>query len=617
MHCSTLLSDCSWSMQGHSFSQDFRVLSLQSYDMVLGMDWLEHFSPMKVHWGNKWMPIPYQESSVLLQGLTSSVPDDLVVQILSVQSKEEKPDSTLPSEIQELLVEFAIVFSTPTELPPSRECDHTIPLVAGARPVNVRPYRYPPALKDEIERQVTEMLQQGIIQPSVYPFSSPVLLVKKKDGSWRLCVDYRYLNALTIRGQFPIPVFDQLMDELYGASWFSILDLWAGYHQIKLKTGEEYKTAFQTHNGHFEFKVMVFGLCGGPATFQGAMNKVLAPLRKCVIVFFDDILVYSGSFQDHIIHLRQVLSLLAAGKWHVKLSKCNFAQRQISYMGHVISDKGVATDATKVEAVLNWPTPSNVKELRSFLGLAGYYRRFVKNFDVTAKPLTDLLKKHALFVWTQNQQIAFATLQQALVTAPVLALLDFTKPFCIETDAYHNGVGAILLHDGHPLAFISRPLGPKSQGLSTYEKEYLAILMAIEQWRPYLLHQEFVIFTDQKSLIHLSEQRLNTAWQQKVFTKLLGLQYKIIYKQGSDNRVADTLSRRAHATYLCMAISTSVPQWCEEIITGYSSDPATLQLLSMLAVTPSSVPNFTLEGGLIRFKNRIWLGLILLSIRKC
>lgn len=166
-----------------------------------------------------------------------------------------------------------------------------------------------------------------------------MLLVKKKDGSWRFCVDYRYLNALTVRGQFPIPVFEQLMDELCGASWLSILDLWAGYHQIKLKTGEEYKTAFQTHHGHFEFKVMAFGLCGGPATFQGAMNTVLAPLlRKCVIVFFDDILVYSTSIQDHLIHLLQVLSLLAAGHWHVKLSKCHFAQRQISYLGHVISE---------------------------------------------------------------------------------------------------------------------------------------------------------------------------------------------------------------------------------------------------------------------------------------
>jgi len=232
MHCSALVPACTWIMQGHSFSQDFRVLSLQSYDMVLGMDWLEKFSPMKVHWGSKWMLIPHQGSSVLLQGITAHPPEELVVELLSVQLQDNQstqPD--LSPEIKQLLTDFEVVFSTPTKLPPSRECDHTIPLVAGARPVNVRPYRYPPALKDEIERQVADMLNQGIIQPSSSPFSSPVLLVKKKDGSWRFCVDYRYLNALIVRGQFPIPVFDQLMDELYGASWFSILDLWAGYHQ--------------------------------------------------------------------------------------------------------------------------------------------------------------------------------------------------------------------------------------------------------------------------------------------------------------------------------------------------------------------------------------------------
>ena len=181
------------------------------------------------------------------------------------------------------------------------------------------PIGTPPALKDEIEKQVQDMLDKGLIQPSSSPFSSPLFLVKKKDGSWRPCVDYRYLNALTVRGKFPIPIFDELVDELAGASWFSTLDLNSGFHQIRMKAGEEFKTAFQTHFGHFEFKVMSFGLCGAPATFQGAMNCTLKPLlRKCVLVFFDDILVYSHSFEDHLSHLREVLQLLAHDKWQVK-----------------------------------------------------------------------------------------------------------------------------------------------------------------------------------------------------------------------------------------------------------------------------------------------------------
>lgn len=212
---------------------------------------------------------------------------------------------------------------------------------------------------------------------------------------------------------------------------------------------------------------MAFGLCGAPATFQGAMNTTLAPLlRKCVIVFFDDILIYSATFEDHLTHLQQVLSLLQKESWFVKRSKCKFAQREISYLGHVISDKGVATDNTKVEAVLSWPTPINIKELRSFLGLAGYYRKFVKHFAVLAKPLHQLLKKGMLFIWTSGHEEAFHSLKQALSLALVLAIPNFTKTFCLETDACKNGVGAILLQDGHPLAFISKPLGVKTQGLS-------------------------------------------------------------------------------------------------------------------------------------------------------
>jgi hypothetical protein len=214
-------------------------------------------------------------------------------------------------------------------MPPVRSCDHVIPLVSGASPVNIRAYRYPPTLKDEIERQVRDMLDKGFIQPSTSPFSSPVLLVQKKDGTWHFCVDYRYLNALTIKSVYPILVFDQLVDELGSAAWFSILDLHSGYHQIRLQSGEEFKTAFSTHAGHYEFTVVPFGLSGAPGTFQGAMNSTLAPLlKKCVVVFFDDILIYSRTYEEHIEHLRAVLTLLEKDHWIVKLTKCRFAQKK-------------------------------------------------------------------------------------------------------------------------------------------------------------------------------------------------------------------------------------------------------------------------------------------------
>lgn len=215
------------------------------------------------------------------------------------------------------------------------------------------------------------------------------------------------------------------------------------------------------------------------------------------------------------------------------------------------------------------------------MGLAGFYRRFVRHFAVIAKPLTNLLKKGALFVWTADHQLAFDTLKGAMSSAPVLALPDFTKPFVIETDASQNGIGTVLIQQGHPLAFISKPLGPRTQGLSTYEKEYLAILLAVEHWRSYLQLAEFLIFTDQRSLIHLNEQRLHTSWQQKVFTKLLGLHYRVVYKKGMENCVADALSCRPHVEQSCLAMSMSVPQWCDTIVQGYQHDPQAQEYIAV------------------------------------
>jgi len=215
---------------------------------------------------------------------------------------------------------------------------------------------------------------------------------------------------MTVKSVYPIPIFEQLVDELGSASWFSIIDLYSGYHQIRLQPGEEFKTAFSTHDGHFEFSVVPFGL-----TFQGAMNTTLSPLlRRCVVVFFDDILVYSNSYEEHLQHLRQVLQLLANDKWVVKLKKCQFAKQTIRYLGHILSSRGVQTDPTKIEAVLSWPTPANVRELRGFLGLGGFYRKFVRHFAIIARPLTNLLKKNTLFVWTDEHQQAFQALQQAV-----------------------------------------------------------------------------------------------------------------------------------------------------------------------------------------------------------
>ncbi|KAM0929344.1 hypothetical protein ACQ4PT_001454 [Festuca glaucescens] len=619
------INNCKWECQGSSFHTDLRVLPLQCYDIILGMQWLEGLGLMTHHWAEKWFEFDHQGTKCKLQGIrpnteqceTISVEElhtlqrqDSVYYMVELYTvSDTTSQSTVPHIVAMVLKTYEEVFAEPKGLPPHRSFDHTIPLLPGASPVNLRPYRYSPMQKNEIEKQIRELLAQGVIRPSSSPFASPVLLVGKKDLSWRLCVDYRHLNAITVKNKYPLPVIDELLDELAGAKWFTSLDLRSGYHQIRMAECDEYKTAFQTHHGHFEYRVMPYGVTGGPATFQGVMNAILAPfLRQSVLVFVDDILIYSKTLADHAQHLQAVLEILAKNELKVKRSKCNFAKQEIQYLGHVISASGVSTDQGKIKPILQWQPPENVKELRWFLGMTGYYRKFIRGYGVISKNLTGLLKKGVPYTWTSATEESFQALKNALSSAPVLALPDFSKTFIIETDACSRGVGAVLLQEDHPLAFISKALGPRHLGLSTYEKECLAILMAVDKWRSYLQHGEFIIRTDQRSLMHLDDKRLTTSWQHKALTKMLGLQYKIIYKKGVDNRVADALSRHIHGdTEELQVISACRPIWLEAVELGYTKDSEATQRLAQLALS-SPIGNYTLHKGLIRYKGRIWVG---------
>ncbi|GKB97942.1 putative mitochondrial protein [Tanacetum coccineum] len=312
---------------------------------------------------------------------------------------------------------FAIVFEEPKELPLLRSHDHTIPLLPNTSPINIRPYKHPPNYKDTIKLMVKELLEASVITNSQSSFSSPIVMVKKKDGSWTMCIDYRQINEYTVKNKFPIPVIEELLNELNGAKVFSMLDLRLRYHQIRMNEVDIHKTAFRTHEGHYEFLVMPFGLTNAPATFQSLMNLVFKPfLRKFVLVFFDDILVYSHNEADHLEHLREVLEVMQKHTLFSKLHKCNFGVNKVDYLSHVITTEGVITDPTKIKAMVKWPVPQTVKQLRGFFGLTGYYKRFVKHY--------------------------------AIIT-PVLALPNFQKVFVVETDASGLGIGAVLQQERH------------------------------------------------------------------------------------------------------------------------------------------------------------------------
>ncbi|XP_008239126.1 PREDICTED: uncharacterized protein LOC103337735 [Prunus mume] len=544
------------------YTSDMFALPLGGCDIVLGVQWLRTLGPilwdferltMKFWHGNEQIclssskpqppqPISCQQMDKLLHSGCYGV-ILCAVECENMAKPAEDLSSPQQHELQALLDSFSAVFGTPTTLPLVREHDHRIPLISGCKPPSIRPYAYGPLQKSEIEKCVKELLDSGFIRNSHSPFSSPVLLVKKKDSTWRMCMDYRQLNEFTIKDKYPIPLIDDLLDELHGAKYFSKLDLRNGYHQIRVHLEDIEKTAFRTHEGHYEFLVMPFGLTNAPATFQGLMNAIFRNcLRKFVLVFFDDILVYSTSWSDHLRHLHTVLEILKHHQLFVKMSKCAFGVSTIEYLGHIVSRQGVSADPSKLNAVADWPVPTSVKSLRGFLGLTGYYRKFIPHYGRESFPLTQLTKKDG-FLWTPEATAAFHRLKELMLSPRVLALLDFTKPFIIESDASGSGIGAVLQQEGRPIAFTSKTLGPRNQALSTYEREMMAIVHAIKKWHHYLQGRHFIIKTDHHSLKYFLNHKAHTPFQQKWVTKLLGYDYEIHYRQGSDNKAADALSR--------------------------------------------------------------------------
>ncbi|CAH9084460.1 unnamed protein product [Cuscuta epithymum] len=583
--------------------QDFYILNLGGTDLVLGMEWLTSLGDVEINFQKQtinWKSSGHNHSvqgdpklssmEVSLKTLTQIIQDNgdgyLIYYEGSLMQMEKGKD--MDCIWKEILAEFPEITQPLEGLPPSRSCDHSINIQEGANIPNIRPYRYPQYQKTEIERIIQEMLSSGIIQPSNSPYSSPILLAKKKDGGWRFCGDYRALNRITIPDKFPIPIIDELLDELGGARIFSKLDLKSGYHQIRMKEEDRKKTAFRTHEGHYEYLVMPFGLTNAPSTFQALMNQVLRPfLRKSALVFFDDILIYSKSIEEHQKHLRDVLSALEKNQLKINLKKCSFGQSKLVYLGHIIFGQGVSADPEKIEAMLQWPAPKDLKGLRGFLGLTGYYRKFVKGYSKIAFPLTNLLKKDN-FHWDLKAEQAFVELKIIMTTLPVLATPDFNKMFVIETDASGTGLGAVLMQDGRPVSYMSKELSTRNQNKSIYERELMAVVLAIQKWRPYLLGRPFEVHTDQKSLKFITEQRLMGEEQQRWTSKLLGYNFTIKYKPGVENKAADALSRK----YALQSLSVVSCQEWEGLEEELNKDPKCQEIIQQVISYPDKKEYF-------------------------
>ena len=422
----------------------------------------------------------------------------------------ERSIGQLNSEHQEdlksLLIEFSGVFSAgPGDIGRTNLVTHQIN-TGDARPIRQQARRLPLHKKLEAEKEITNMLERDIIEASCSPWASPIVLAKKTDGSTRFCLDYRKLNAVTIKDSYPLPRIDDTLDALVGSQWFSTLDLSSGYWQVEVSEDDKPKTAFTTGTGGlYQFKVMPFGLCNAPATFERLMEQVLSGLSwEILLIYLDDVIVYAKTWEEELERLRRVFSRLREAKLKLNPKKCHLFKSRVNYLGHVVSREGVSTDPDKIAAIKDWPVPSNTKDLRSFLGLCSYYRRYVKGFADVAKPLYRLQEKETDYVWTEACDRSFQLLKGHLTASPILAFPNADESFILDTDASNTGVGAVLSQqtDGceRVVAYYSRTLTKTERNYCVTRRELLAVILAIRNFRHYLLGKSFRVRTDHGAL---------------------------------------------------------------------------------------------------------------------
>ena len=529
---------------------DFVVLHNLRGGMILGLDFISKHG-MIIDGGAKSITF-----------LSSRIPKPMIAKIKIGPIIDEKAEikfqlSHLPREVENNFLElfqkhYSIFARSMLELGCAKR--YTYSIKVEGPPVSAVPYKTTINQRPILRHYIEEMLEHKIIQPSVSPYSASVVLVTKKGGEMRFCVDYRKLNAVTVKFQYPIPNINGIFDNFFGAKFFSTLDLFSGYWQIKMKECDMEKTAFTCEAGHFEFRRLPFGLSNAPAAFQRLMNVVLAPAIKdgYALVYLDDVVVYSDTYVRHIVHLDSVLKLLQSYGLKLKPGKCEFVKKEVIYLGHIISADGVRPNPAKIKDVLNYPAPKNVKQLRTFLGLAGYYRRFIRNYAQIAHPLTDLTKKNVDWTWGDSESNAFNVLKEKLTSSPILEYPDLKLGYVLHTDASEYGVGAVLsqvrgIGEGFPprevvIAYTSKHLLERECKWATIEKETYAIVHAVKSFHTYIYGQKTIIYSDHKPLEWLMSKNALSGRLSRWSLKLQEYNLEIKYRPGKCNQNADTLS---------------------------------------------------------------------------
>ncbi|KAJ9545001.1 hypothetical protein OSB04_024708 [Centaurea solstitialis] len=525
-------------LEGVKFSIDLIPIPMREIQVVAGMDWLRR-NGANVDCENCRVVVrnPIGGELTILGDVSKHIPKvcsiakarsyvlhggtSYLVYLISDQGESKKKTV----EDVPVVCEFPDVFPEDFPgIPPERQVEFRIDMVPGAAPVAKTPYRLAPPQMQELSNQLEELLAKGFIRPSSSPWGAPILFVKKEDGSLRMCVDYRELNKLT------------------GAAWFSKIDLRSGYHQLKVREEDVHKIAFRTRYGHYEFVVMPFGLTNAPATFMDLMNRVCRPLLdRSVIVFIDDILIYSKTKEDHVEHLREVLEILRKEQLYAKFSKCDFWLQEVQFLGHLVNREGIKVDPAKVEAVMKWETPKSPSEIRSILGLAGYYRRFLQDFSKVAVPLTKLTRKN---------QSAFETLRRKLCEAPALTLPEGVEDMTVYCDASYHGLGCVLMQRGKVISYASRQLKTHEVNYPTHDLELAAVVFALKIWRHYLYGLKCTIYTDHKSLRYFLDQPNLNMRQRRWLDVVKDYDCEILYHPGKANVVADALSRKTRHVLL-------------------------------------------------------------------